>query len=129
MPFSLGELMEMLIGPMHTLRSGKISVLRGGRGILHLDIEDKRIGIDLQDIQPIRDLLNNLLNLKKLKQLKGVAEKLREDGLTITVSHKGETALKLGAEANPRFARLITLSGAIEISSMGKLIQIIREAK
>jgi len=128
MPFSLSELMEMLTGPMHTLRSGELSVLRGGRGILHLDIEDKRLGIDLQDIQPIRDLLN-LLNLKKLKQLKGVAEKLREDGLTITVSHKGETALKLGAEANPRFARLITLSGAIEISSMGKLIQIIREAK
>lgn len=128
MSFSLGELMEMLIGPMHTLRSGELSVLRGGRGILHLDIEDKRIGIDLQDIQPIGDLLN-LLNLKKLKQLKGVAEKLREGGLTITVSHKGETALKLGAEANPRFARLITLSGAIEISSMGKLIQIIREAK
>ncbi len=128
MPFSLGELMEMLIGPIHTLRSGEISVLRGGRGILHLDIEDKRIGIDLQDIQPIRDLLN-LLNLKKLKQLKGVAEKLRKDGLTITVSHKGDTALKLGAEANPRFARLITLSGAIEIGSIGKLIQIIKEAK
>jgi len=113
---------------MHTLRSGELSVLRGGRGILHLDIEDKRIGIDLQDIQPIRDLLN-LLNLKKLKQLKGVAEKLRDDGLTITVSHKGDLALKLGAEANPRFARLITLSGAIEISRMGKLIQIIKEAK
>ena len=128
MPFSLGELMEMLIGPMHTLRSGELSVLRGGRGILHLDIEDKRIDIDLQDIQPIRDLLN-LLNLKKLKQLKGVAEKLREDGLTITVSHKGDTALKLGTEANPRFARLITPSNAIEISSMSKLIQIIREAK
>jgi len=128
MSFSLGELMEMLIGPMHTLRSGELSVLRGGRGILHLNMEDKRIGIDLQDIQPIRDLLN-LLNLKKLKQLKGVAEKLRKDGLTVTVSHKGDLALKLGAEANPRFARLITLSGAIEISSMGKLIQIIKEAK
>jgi len=129
MPFSLGELMEMLTGPMHTLRSGEISVLRGGREILHLNIEDKRIGIDLQDIQPIRDLLNLLLNLKKLKQLKGVAEKLRKDGLTITVSHKGDIALKLGAEANPRFARLITLSNAIEISSMGKLMQIIKEAK
>jgi len=128
MPFSLGELMEMLTGPMHTLRSGEISVLRGGREILHLNMEDKRIGIDLQDIQPIRDLLN-LLNLKKLKQLKGVAEKLRKDGLTVTVSHKGDLALKLGAEANPRFARLITSSGAIEISSMGKIIQIIKEAK
>jgi len=128
MPFSLGELMEMLTGPMHTLRSGKLSVLRGGREILHLNWEDKRIGIDLQDIQPIKDLLN-LLNLKKLKQLKGVAEKLRKDGLTVTVSHKGDLALKLGAEANPRFARLITLSGAIEISSMGKLIQIMKEAK
>jgi hypothetical protein len=128
MPFLLGELMEMLIGPIHTLRSGEISVLRGGRGILHLDIGDKRIGIDLQDIQPIRDLLN-LLNFKKLTQLKRVAEKLREDGLTITVSHKGDTALKLGAEANPRFARLITLSDAIEIGSIGKLIQIIKEAK
>lgn len=127
MPFSLSELMEMLTGPMHSFRSGEISVLRGGREILHLNIEDKRIGIDLRDIQPIRDLLN-LLNLKKLKQLKGIAEKLREDGLTITVSHKGDTALKLGAEANPRFARLITLSAAIEISSIGKLIQIIREA-
>ncbi len=128
MPFSLGELMEMLIGPMHILRSGELSVLRGGRGILHLDIEDKKICIDLQDIQPIRDLLS-LLNLKKLKQLKGVAEKLREDGLTITVSHKGDAALKLGAEAKPGFARLITLSGAIEVSSMSKLIQIIREVK
>jgi len=125
MPFSLGELMEMLTGPMHSLRSGKISVLRDGREILHLNVEDKRIGIDLQDIQPIRDLLN----LKKIKQLKGAAEKLRNDGLTITVSHKGDLALKLGAEANPRFARLITLSSAIEISSMGKLLQIIKEAK
>lgn len=93
------------------------------------------IDIDLAEIGFVGDLLETGVEpekksiLKMLKEQKRFAERLKKDGLTITVSHKGKVALKLGAGANPSLTRLLTFSKAIEIKNVRKLIQIIKELR
>ena len=93
------------------------------------------IDIDLAEIGFVGYLLETGVEpekksiLKMLKEQKSFAEKLKKDGLTITVSHKGKVALKLGAGANPSLTRLLTFSKAIEIKNVRKLIQIVKELR
>jgi len=127
--------MQIPSWPLRLLRSGGISVLKDGKKIFQLKIEERVIDVNLEEIGLAGDLLKTGAKpeersiLKMLKEQKRFAERLKKDGLTITVSHKGKVALKLGAGANPSLTRLLTFSKAIEIKSMSKLIQIAKELR
>lgn len=127
--------MQIPSWPLQLLRSGGISILKDGKEIFQLKIEERVIAVNLEEIGLVGDLLKigakpeERSILKMLKEQKSFAERLKKDGLTITVSHKGKVALKLGAGANPSLTRLLTFSKAIEIKSMGKLIQIAKELR
>jgi len=64
--------------------------------------------------------------LEKLKMLKNLAEELKQDKLTITVSHKGQTVLTLGYEAKPTISQIATGTNAIEVNNMIELIKLIK---
>jgi len=121
--------------PLQILKSGGVSVLKDGKKILQLKIEENVIDVSLEEIGLAGDLLKTGAKPEDrsiramLKEQKNFAERLKKDGLTITVSHKGKVALKLGADANPSLTRLLTFSKAIEIKSMAKLIQIAKELR
>lgn len=59
--------------------------------------------------------------LKQLSEGKQLAKKLKKDGITLEIRLKGETVLKLGKDANPKLAKIVTLSNDIEISDLRKL--------
>ncbi len=124
--------MQIPIWPLQLLKSGGVSVLKDGKKIFQLRIAEKVIDVDLEEIGFTGDLLKIGVKpeeksiLKMLKEQKSFAERLKKDGLTITVSHKGEAALKLGVSANPGLTQLLTFSKAFEIKSMGKLIHIVK---
>ncbi|MFH1327235.1 MAG: hypothetical protein ABIH76_00035 [Candidatus Bathyarchaeota archaeon] len=100
-----------------------------------MNIAEKVIDVDLEELGFVKELLKISAEpeersiLKMLKEQKSFAENLKKDGLTLTVSRNGRAVLKLGADANPSLTRLLTFSKAIEITSMGKLIQIVKELR
>ena len=55
-----------------------------------------------------------------IKQL-SEAKNLKQEGITLEVRLQGETVLKLGEKANPKLAKIVTLSGDIEITDVKKL--------
>lgn len=59
--------------------------------------------------------------IKQLSEAKQLAKKLKEEGVTLEIKLKGETVLKLGKDANPKLAKIVTLSNDIEISDLKKL--------
>ena len=59
--------------------------------------------------------------IKQLTEAKTLAEKLKKQEFTIEVWLNGDPVLKLGANANPKFAKIVTLSGNIEITDFKKL--------
>lgn len=100
---------------------------------LQCRIQNKKININFQNKNFIKYLLKVEVKpekksiLKNIQQLKNIAEELKKEGVTVTISHKGCALLKLGSEARPQLLRLVTLSKAIEINNMGELIQLIKD--
>ena len=59
--------------------------------------------------------------LKQLSEAKELAKDLAKKKTTIEVRLKGDTVLKLGEKANPKLAKIVTLSSNIEITDIRKL--------
>lgn len=127
--------MQIPIWLLHSLKSGGASVLVGGIETLQVRIEDKKIDVNLQDEKFLKGVLEVEVEpekksiLKRVQQLREIAEEFKKEGLTVTFSHKDSAILKLGAEARPKLSRLVTLSKAIEINNMGKLMQLIKNLR
>ena len=80
--------------------------------------KDSRV-IDIIDI-PIQ-LTKKPGLIKQLSEAKTLAKKLKQENITLEIRLKGETVLKLGEKANPKLAKIVTLSGDIEITDLKKL--------
>ena len=116
-------------------RSGGVTVIKDGKKILQLAIEEKVLEVNLEDTPFIKDLLKIGVDvdqrsvLEMLKKQKTFAEELKKDGLTITLAYKNEAVLSLGARANPGLTQLLTFSKSIEIKSFSKLIKLFKDLK
>ena len=52
------------------------------------------------------------------------AVELKDEGLTVTLSYKGDLLVTIGSEAKPKFSRLVTRTDAVEINNLRKLIEL-----
>ena len=59
--------------------------------------------------------------IKQLSEAKDLAKKLKQENITLEIRYMGDPVLKLGARANPKLAKIVTLSGNIEITDLKKL--------
>jgi hypothetical protein len=110
------------------LKSGEINLSANNQDLIQLTIKNKEIDLNIVDNKFLKDLLKGNTKsapiLELLKQLKTLAEELKNDGTTITVSYKGETMLTIGSNAKAQFSQLITRTKKVEINNLRKLIQI-----
>ena len=79
---------------------------------------DSRI-IDIIDI-PI-EITKRPGLIKQLSEAKDLAKNLKQQSITLEVRLQGETVLRLGKKANPKLAKIVTLSSDIEITDLRKL--------
>ena len=54
--------------------------------------------------------------IKQLSEAKDLARNLKQENITLEVRLQGQTVLKLGEKANPKLAKIVTLSSDIEIT-------------
>ena len=110
------------------LKSGEINLSANNQNLFQLTIKNKEIDLNIVDNKFLKDLLKGNTKsapiLELLKQLKTLAEELKNDGTTITVSYKGEIILTIGSNAKAQFSQLITRTKKVEINNLRKLIQI-----
>ena len=110
------------------LKSGEINLSANNQNLFQLTIKNKEIDLNIVDNKFLKDLLKGNTKsapiLELLKQLKTLAEELKNDGTTITVSYKGEIMLTIGSNAKAQFSQLITRTKKVEINNLRKLIQI-----
>ena len=112
----------------HVIKSGEVSLFSGDVEALQLKAENKKIDLNAVNKEFLKDVVGSMGGGKsvrsKLAQLKNIARELRDEGLTITISYKGDLVLTVGSEANPKFSRLVTRTNAIEINNLRKLMEI-----
>ena len=101
------------------LDKGTLKITCNDEPSINFRVEGSTKIIDIIDI-PIE--INKMPGfLKQLSEAKELAKDLREKKTTIEVRFQGEPVLKLGEKANPKLAKIITLSSNIEITDLRKL--------
>jgi len=110
-------------------RKGEIAVTINERETLQLKAENKEFGLDLIDKQFFKTVQSGLGDGRtslwsSLSQARKVAEELRDEGLTVTISYRGSKVVTIGSNAKPTFSQLVTGSDAIQIDSLLKLIEL-----
>ncbi len=126
-----GEALNRLVWLFSLLKSGSASFFTDGIENLRLKVEKERIDLNLMNKELLTDLLKNTdardkSLFRKLAMLKSIAQELKREGLTLTISYRDSLLLTLGSEAKPTFSdtRAFTGTDAIEIDDLKQLSQI-----
>jgi hypothetical protein len=113
----------------HIIKSGAVTLSTGNKEALKMKAENNRIDINAIDKEFLKDVVGNMGNGKsignRLNQLKGLAEELQNEGLTISVSYKGDLVITVGSGAKPKISRIITRTNAVEINNLRKLVELV----
>ena len=107
------------------LDNGKLSVTCNDSPAVNFHVNGSTKIIDVIDI-PI-EITKMPGFLKQLSEAKDLAKNLAKQKTTIEVRLRGDTVLKLGEKANPKLAKIVTLSSNIEITDLRKLKKLSNE--
>lgn len=112
----------------HVVKSGEVTLITGDVEALQIKAEDNKIELSIADKEFLKDVLGSAGGgtsiRSKLAQLKSIAVELKDEGLTVTLSYKGDLLVTIGLEAKPKFSRLVTRTDAVEINNLRKLIEL-----
>jgi hypothetical protein len=125
-------LLDLLAKSLTTVTAGKINIDMEGQPAIKIDIDKEKEKINVDLVHPtIIETESGDENrpglFDKLKTAKEFAQKLTDNGLTLSFFRKGKEAIVLGKEAHPRFSRLITRSDDIQIDSIRESAKLSRE--
>jgi hypothetical protein len=129
---------------VETLKSGKITISQNDKPAVELNVSDKKIDADVKDKEFIKEIVSSargastkkgvtesirrgvdtLREVRKSQPaVKELVEDLCREGVTITVSYKGDRVVTVGSEANSKLTRLVTGTKGVEINSPRKLAE------
>ena len=112
----------------HVVKSGEVTLITGDVEALQIKAEDNKIELSIANKEFLKDVLGSVGGgtsiRSKLAQLKSIAVELKDEGLTVTLSYKGDLLVTIGSEAKPKFSRLVTRTDAVEINNLRKLIEL-----
>ncbi len=129
---------------VETLKSGKITISQNNKEAVEVNVADKRIDANVVDKEFVKEIVSSareastkkgvsesirrgvgaLREIRKSQPLvKEMVEDLCREGVTITVSYKGDRVVTVGSEANSKLTRLITGTKGVEINSPRKLAE------
>jgi hypothetical protein len=112
----------------HIVKSGAVTLSTGNVEALHIKAEDDKIEISIDSKEFLKDALSSAGSggsiRSKLAQLRSIAGELKDEGLTVTLSFKGDRLVTLGLDAKPTFSRFVTRTNAMEINNLRKLLQL-----
>ena len=130
---------------VESLKSGKVTVSENNKPQLEITVRNKKIDIDAKDNTLIKDVVSSARKgtskggIKKRIQrttsiisearesrplVKEMVEDLCKEGVTITLSYKGDKVATIGSQADSKLTRFVTGTKGIEINSPGKLAEL-----
>jgi len=112
----------------HVVKSGEATLLTDDVEALQIRAESNKIDLNAANKEFLKDVVGSVGGVKslrsKLAQLRSVAGELKSEGLTVTLSYKGDRLVTLGSEAKPKLSRMVTRTNAVEVNNLRKLIEI-----
>lgn len=130
---------------VETLKSGKITISQNNKPAVEVNISEKKIDANIQDKEFIKEVMGSarkastskgirksiqsgvdtIREARKARPLvKELVEDLCSEGVTITLSYKGDRVVTVGSEADSKLTRVVTGTKGIEINSPLKLAEL-----
>jgi uncharacterized membrane-anchored protein YjiN (DUF445 family) len=126
-----------------TIKSGKITVSQNKVEALEITAQDKKIDVNAKNKEFVKDIISSVRKdsdeqpkgiissvgstVKTARNMqpmvKEIAEDLCREGLTVTISYKGDKVVTIGSEADSKFTRFLTGTKGVEVNSPKKLIE------
>jgi hypothetical protein len=125
----LGSDLQLLNLLGQVFKLGEIAVSINEQETLQLKAGNKKFALNLIDKQFVKKVLSGLGEGKtslwsSLSRVRKIAEELKNEGLTVTISYKGSKVVTIGSNSKPTISQLVTRSKAIEINNFLKLIEL-----
>jgi hypothetical protein len=112
----------------HVVKSGEVTLFTDDVEALQVKAEDNKIEVSIDSKEFLKDVLGSAGSgasiRSKLAQLKSIAEELKNEGITVTLSFKGDRLVTIGLDAKPTLSRLVTGTDAVEINNLRKLLEL-----
>lgn len=129
---------------VEAIKSGKVTISENDVPQLEITAANKRIDINATDKQLIKEVVSSARQasskgsvrerlqkststIRKARKTQSLVKEMVEDlcreGVTITVSYKGDRVVTVGSEANSKLTRLVTGTKGIEINSPRRLAE------
>lgn len=132
--------MQLTTWLVETIKSGKVTVSQNNVEALEIKAQGKKIDVNATDKKFIKEIISSARQGSSKKGIKGtvdqikvarnmrpllkdIVEDLCKEGVTVTISYKGDKVVTIGSEANSKLTRLVTGTRGIEINSPTKLIE------
>lgn len=127
-----------------SIKSGKIKVSQNNVETVEITAQNKKIDVNAKDKEFIKDIISaaskddgrkgligtiergvgGLRTVREMQPMvKEIADDLCREGLTVTLSYKGDKVVTIGSEADSKFTRFITGTKGVEVNSPRKLIE------
>ncbi len=112
----------------HVVKSGEVTLFTGDEEALQVKAENNKIELSVASKEFMKDVVDSAGGSSsirsRLEQLRDIAGELKDEGLTITLSYRGDILVTIGSEAKPKFSRLLTRTNAVEINNLRKLLEL-----
>lgn len=129
---------------LEVLKSGRVTISQNDKPAIVVNVRNKKIDIDAKDKTFIKELISSVSDstankgiteklqrsidtVKELGKMRPLVKELAEDlcreGMTVTLSYKGDRVITVGSDADSKFTRLVTGTKGIEINSPLKLAE------
>ena len=121
--------------------SGRVVLFTGDLEVLKVNLTSKQIAVDVEDKAFIKRVIKMRGEIipksptaktgekqkspSPLAILKTVAETLKNNGITVTVSYQGHRIATLGEDAKPTLLQLVTKTKAVALNSLFTAIKMI----
>jgi hypothetical protein len=125
------QILDWLAKSLKAVQGGMISIDIEGQPALKIDVNKEKDKINIDFIQPslLKVPEDETGLFDKLKTAKEFAQRLTDNGLTLSFLRKGKEAIILGQEADPKLSKLVTRSDDIQVDSLRESIKLGRELK
>ena len=112
----------------HIVKSGGVTLFTDDTETLQIKAGNNKIDLNTANKEFLKDAIGSVGTggsiRSKLAQLKSLAEELKDEGLTVTLSYKGDRLVTIGSEAKPKLSRVVTRTSAVEINNLRKLLKL-----
>jgi hypothetical protein len=126
------------------LKSGKLTISENNIPQMEVKVANKRIDVNVTDKKLLKDVMTSarkgatsggigkrvskgIDNIRAASNARPLVKEIVEDfckeGITITVSYKGDRAVTVGSEADSKLTRVVTGTKGIQIDSTLKLAE------